>query len=1047
MKIFIILMLFISSVFAVETGELSFYAMKDGKPLANQTIVIFKKSSAALIVAPANYDKSAEIVTDSDGYLFTVLPVGTYQLQVVTKENGIPQAYVKKNFVIKKNKESQIIVSLKADNTLDFVDEEAPKAAESTVQIDDNATKANGFVSLQLTSSEDTKPIKNARIFVKGLKIDLKSDEKGYVTLTVPEGNQTISIIHSEYSSQTVKVEVLANESINKFVEMSPASMELEEFVVLAPQVQGSVAAVMAEERNSESIASIIGSEQMSKQGDSNAASALKRVAGVTILGGKYIYVRGLGDRYSSTELNGMSLPSPNPIKRTVPLDMFPSGVIGSLQVQKTFTPDITGAFGGGYVNVRTKKISDEDYAKIKVGMNVHDSYGKEAPSYQGSSRDWSGVDDGYRSFNSGLTGEMTPAVGENPPSLDYTEGEMQTFLKARDVNNHTTNVPLGGEVGIEVAKSFTIADEHELSFLASYGYKSQAKLQTYTSYDYITSRDGIQVSTPDNTAVNETYIETVKHGGLFNVGYQFRNFDIAYTKLYVLNTMNQTRAIEGTFGENNSEEKQSYLEWQERELDINQLNGGLSYEMLVDNRFDFGYELATASEYVPNDVTYDYKKVFADQPFQFQPRQSKLTYNNRTTEDEVKNFYLKNKTDIPLLSDEDYIEFGYVQENKERVGTRLELTMQSSIDNTAIISGPIGGIINYGNGDELDYSISSQPKDQYNASLDRNAFYLKSLIKPVEDLDLTFGMRHVDLKQSVEQYSVDNNLVVTTTNDLEFSKNLPSLGAKYTINEENQIRLAYSETFVYPDFREFVDAEFIHPVFLAKIAGNPDLIETDIQNVDFRYDYFFNKIDSISTSLFYKHMDNPIEDTQTFTTGTLPRYSFENSATADLAGIELSWYKNLDFISNAFDNLVFSGNYTYMTSKVELTPEQQQKFVTQDRGLQGLSPQVLNLSLTYEDSENRTLNLSYNKMSERLMRVALKNGTVIYALDDYEVPPHLVDFTWTEQFKTDAFADMAFTFKLKNILDGETIWKQGENVTLKYKTGRSISMSLSAKF
>jgi TonB-dependent receptor len=372
---------------------------------------------------------------------------------------------------------------------------------------------------------------------------------------------------------------------------------------------------------------------------------------------------------------------------------------------------------------------------------------------------------------------------------------------------------------------------------------------------------------------------------------------------------------------------------------------------------------------------------------------------------------------------------------------------MQSSIADIDVISGPIDGIISDGTGDELDYSITSQPKDQYNATLERNAFYVKGLLKPAEDLDLTFGVRHVDLTQAVKQYEVTNNIVGTTTNELKFSKNLPSLGAKYNINESNQIRLAYSETFVYPDFREFVDAEFIHPVFLAKIAGNPDLIETDIQSVDFRYDFFFNKIDSISTSLFYKHMDNPIEDTQTFTTGTLPRYSFENSAAADLAGIEFSWYKNLGFITGALENVVFSGNYTYIDSKVELTPEQQRKFVTQERGLQGLSPQVLNLSFTYEESDNRTLNLSYNKMSERLMRVALKNGTVIYALDDYEVPPHLLDFTWTEQFKTGAFGDMAFTFKLKNILDGETIWKQGENTTLSYKTGRSVSMALSAKF
>ena len=130
MKTLILLITFAVSLLAIETGEFSFYVMKDGRPLANQSIVIFKKANEVLINAPAKYDRHAEFVTDSDGFLYTVLPSGSYQLQVVAKEKGIPQAFVKKNFVIKEGKESQLIISLKADDTLDFIDEEAPKTVE-----------------------------------------------------------------------------------------------------------------------------------------------------------------------------------------------------------------------------------------------------------------------------------------------------------------------------------------------------------------------------------------------------------------------------------------------------------------------------------------------------------------------------------------------------------------------------------------------------------------------------------------------------------------------------------------------------------------------------------------------------------------------------------------------------------------------------------------------------------------------------------------------------------------------------------------------------
>ncbi|MEJ2501515.1 MAG: hypothetical protein P8Y65_10455, partial [Campylobacterales bacterium] len=168
----------------------------------------------------------------------------------------------------------------------------------------------------------------------------------------------------------------------------------------------------------------------------------------------------------------------------------------------------------------------------------------------------------------------------------------------------------------------------------------------------------------------------------------------------------------------------------------------------------------------------------------------------------------------------------------------------------------------------------------------------------------------------------------------------------------------------------------------------------------------------------------------------------------ADLAGFELSWYKHLGFVHPLLEKVVFGGNYTYIDSQVELTPEQKEKFVTQDRGLQGLSPQVINLSLTYDDPSTRSVNLSYNKMDKRLMRVALKNGDVVLGLDDYEIPPHLLDFTWIEKFDVEFLGStMDLTFKVKNLLDNETVWQQGGKTTFKYKTGRYYSASLSARF
>ena len=1048
MRSLILLVTLVASLWAIDTGSLSFYLMKEGKPLSNQQVIIFKKSDIALIEMPSTYSRHGEFSTDDDGYLNTVLPVGTYQLQLVAKEENVPQAFVKKPFVVEKNKESQIIVSLEKDDSVAFEDSETPKAQE--LAVDENlSAKEKGSLLISLVSAENQTPVKDARIFVQGLSLDVKSDVQGSVSLELTEGEHTISIIHSSFSAQTIKVTVLAKETVNKSYELSPSSMELEEFVVLAPQVEGSVAAVMAEERNSESIANIVGAEQMARQGDSTAASALKRVAGITLIGGKDIYVRGLGDRYSATELNGMALPSPNPIKRTIPLDMFPSSIIGSLEVQKTASPDITSSFGGGYVNIRTKKSTDEDYVKLKVGANMHASQGDAAITHEGGVDDWTGYDSTFRPFPADFVSNSQPVVGQPAPDLTLTNQELQAMLQQRDVNRQSESVPIGTDFGMEVGTSFVFSNEHELNFLATYEYKSESNLREYTSYDYLISSSG-EIQDQDNTAVNNLYKTTIQHGGILNASYRLNNFDMGYTLLYVLNTLDQTRAIEGTFGENNSQELQTYFEWQERELMVNQLNGGFDYDLLVDNRFNFGAEFAKASEYVPNDVQYNYIRNNENEPYQFKRRESQLLYDNRETDDDLLSFYANNRSMIPIFSDEDYLELGAMSEKKEREYRRVQVQVRSLISNTDPITqtGDPNDIINNDDGSELDPGLTSQPKDQYDSDSKRSALYFKSMLKPRDDLDITFGVRKVDYEQNVDQFVVENSLVTTEQNTLEFKKTLPSISAKYAINESNQLRLAYSETYVAPDIREFVNSEFIHPVFLAKISGNPNLVETDIKSLDARYEYYFNSTDMFSFALFYKDMKNPIEDTRTDTTGTIARFSFHNAASAELGGLEMSWYKHLGFISPWLDNFVFSGNYTHIQSEVELTEDQKESLVTQERDLQGLSPNVINLAVSYEDVGERIVTLSYNKMDERLMRVAIKNGDVILGLDDYEIPPHLLDFTWIEKFRSKSFdTNFALTFKAKNLLDGETEWQQDGHTTLIFKTGRSYSLSLSAKF
>lgn len=1032
-KILTILLLLVHSALADETGSASIFSFHDGVALQNNEVLV---------------DGEYKHFTDEDGSVELILEVGKHQIEIFAKdENAQNLGYAKKSIEIKESRDTQLIATFKEQSSSAYIEVDTPLGTSDRA-LDESLVM--GRLQGLILSSETNKPIESARIFVKGSAIEGVSDANGEFSLDIPiQRELSISVVHSEYSAQTInKIILQKDKTLKKEIRLTPASMELEEFIVLAPKVEGSIASLVSETKNASSISNIIGSEQMSKQGDSNAAAALKRVAGVTVMGGKYIYVRGLGDRYSATELNGLALPSPNPIKRTVPLDMFPSGVIGSLQVQKSASSDITAAFGGGYVNIRTKEKFSDDYAKLKVGVEAHSSYGEDVISSQAGADDWSGKDDGTRAFSSSFVSSITPEIGKEEPIMTQSPTQMQEIISQRSYNHQKSTLPLGKDIAIEFAKKITLADEHEFYLLGDYGYKTRSKNINYIDYDYILSSSGVQSEAPDNIATTARNVTTIQHGGMLNLGYKYRTLELKLLKLYVLNTLNQSRFSEGTFGENNSAEKQTYFEWQERELDTNQFTGGFDYRVVLPNRFDFALEYATATEYVPNDVEYSYLKSTAqDAPYEFTRNQSILSFLNRTTDDSVKSYSIKNRTSIPLLSDDDYLELGVSNETKDRESRVNRVEMRSKIVDESITAAPIDGVVNYSEPeDALRFDLVSLPKESFNASLKRDAYYLKTLLKPSEKFDITLGLRHVSLNQSIDQFAVVDDTITTQENSLSFEKTLPSLALKYAFNNSNQLKFSYSETFVYPDFREFSNTEFIHPIFIAKVAGNPDLVESDIANYDLQYGYYFDDMDNITASLFYKKINNPIEDVRTFTTSTLDRFSFENSSQADLMGLELSWYKNLGSLHRYAKRFTIFGNYTYIDSTVTLTEEQKEKFVTTQRGLQGLSPEVINLSLLYQDKE-RSLNLAYNKMSKRLMRVALKNGDVILGLDDYEEPPHLLDFTWIEKFNWDA-ADTEFemTLKIKNILDSETVWTQKEKTTLKYKEGTSYSLSFSAK-
>ncbi len=1045
-KIFLSLLLLTASLFA-EEGALSVLVFKEGTPVAG---------------AEVSVDGAPGIPTDADGEAYLNLPAGNHEVTVVVKNAGRPLGVARKSISVVAEKHTQVIVSL--NGSAAAIDVEAPEGAQTAAETAvESAAVKTGILTAQVVSAEDGKPVANARVFVKGSAVDAVTDEGGNLTLELPEGERTLSVIHTAFSTQTLTVTIVADETLNKRYELTPASVEMEEFVVLAPHIQGSIAAVMNEEKQSSAITSILGAEEMSKKGDSNAASALKRVTGVTLIDGKDVYVRGLGDRYSNVELNSMPLPSPDPTKRMIPLDIFPASVIGSIAVQKSASADIPSSYGGGYINVRTKEQSDENFLKVEIGLKGNDNTFEESNSYEGSTTDWYGYDNGYRDINRALMEAAEIHVGERPKSFTtsyFTKEEIARFTQdyiSRYYNVTQEKLPLGFKAAVSGSRNFDIDARNSISVSGGYEYKQEHAHRVEESYAYDIGADGTLNTTPSKSGLKYKTTSTFEHGAIFNLGYKHADdFQLKYTALYTRSAEKSTRIADGNFGSNEVDELRFYyLDWEERELLTNQINGKTDYTLLGWNAtFSFGAQAAQASLEQPNNYQYIYIKDPASGDYIVNNETTNHISRNLTSEDDLKSFYLKNRQQLPLLSEADYVEVGVSMSSKERESRHRKFYlkdyadgMQLSQDIDSVYAQYVLPDIPY---DDRIFLVQSLFKaaDYFDAEVDETALYLNTFVNPMERFEVMLGARYVDFEQTVYQYQTDRtnpdyslrNLIARVPESLTLQNIYPSFSVKYKADENNHVDLAASQTYIVPDLREFTSGEYFHPYDVATVVGNPDLQSTEIFNVDLKYSHYFSATEAIKTGIFYKSLDKPIEDTQ-MQSSSLPIYSFDNAESAELYGLEIDGRKNLDIIDERLQEFYLSGNFSYTKSEVTLRPEQLETFTSDSRPLQGLSEVVLNTTLGY-DGAARSLALSYNYMGERIRKVGLIDGEDRYP-DQYEIPPQLLDFVWIEKFRNNLTAKV----KLQNLLDSETVWKQGGRVTNRYQTGKKYEVSLSYKY
>lgn len=908
-------------------------------------------------------------------------------------------------------------------------------------------TGPKGTLRLTVRNQETDAGIAGARLFFRGYSVEAETDENGVAEVELSAGQYDISVVHPTYIMQVVKdVAVEANQSQEETVALLQSDIVLDEYVVTAPVVEGSLAATFNEIRNSDVLTDAISSEEFSKSGDSSASDALKRVTGITIVDDKFVFVRGLGERYSNLLLNGLVVPSPEPTKRVVPLDIFPTDVIQSMDIQKTYSGNLPGTFAGGSVQINTKDIPEEDnFIKGSIGLSIDDSLGDTAVYNPDNGNEIPGILIDLSNGFSPLTNEVRLGDEVLAPGISADERQAldNAMVTYRQFALDRREIKPGTSLSIGTGQRFKTSGGLKYGLAGNIYYKTSEDFSRINQdeYQFSSTTGEVTLRESSDTQVNRL---SEKYGGLISLGLEtLSEQKIKYTFLNLNDAEDLTRFTDKNFVDENQEKEQVFLQYVEKVLTSHQLNGfhpiGEDQGGLFDNLVvDWGASVSEATRYEPARFEYEYFKRGEER--EYDEKKSFFLYSD--LEDEVNNYRLDITLPFQLNRMDNRVTLGVFQLDKTRDldNRRFKVEYAGTQDRS-----PIEEVLSVDNAQTSDLDIldAYRPDDFYTAERDVSATYLDILTALSENLKFNYGARKETANQTLkvgssqEEFSLD-------TDDL-----LPFINTTYKINEFHQFRFGFSQTLSRPDFREFSPNRFKDPLTDNIVLGFPELKSTEIRNFDIKYEWFTGFDEFYSFGLFAKDFTNPIETVRERQDNAIQE-SFRNAESAESIGFEFGFRTRMDKFGEGLENYFVSGNYAWIDSEITLSREVQRDLLltSTNRPMQGQSPYVFNLKLGYDNFfTRRSAMFLFNVFGERISAIGVEGNP-----DIYEQPFERLDFvvkwglndTYDEQEKKIGYT---LSFKAKNLLDSEREETQADKTVRVVQPGRSFSLSFSAKY
>ncbi|MBX3229498.1 MAG: TonB-dependent receptor [Labilithrix sp.] len=912
--------------------------------------------------------------------------------------------------------------------------EEAP--IEETLDPSRPPARGKGVVWGVVTSRKDGETLLEALVTVIGRKEYSTTDEQGRYRLELVPGNYQLRVQYELHRPTRVKnVRVAAGRVQKLDVVLDPDELAVEEVTAVEAEVErASAATQLFLRKNAAQASDSIGAQDIAKAPDRNAADAVKRVVGTTVVDGRYIFVRGLGDRYTSSLLNGSPVPSPEPDRQAVPLDMFPTLVISDLTVSKTFVPDMPGDFTGGSLDIHTRDLPNRFLfqANLGAGINTVSTFGRRL-SYPGGSTDWLGIDDGGRRLPREVPATRQTRLlpnGQVNPNLVAAGRAINTPMET----DRTFNLP-NGTGSLVAGDSFKPkrgpfgCPDCVVGYIAGASYSRRFQKRT----DEVIRTFGVDANDPGglvrfNDYRAETGVDTVTWSGLGTVSYaRGTDHKLSLTGLYSRNAEKEGRRIEGIndeVGGNRAFDER--LRFVNRALMYGQLRGEHRFRKLdaAELRWTALWARATLSD--PNLR----ETVYVEDPI--------AGYSFRESTQSGQHFYAAQGETTrsvgadwtqPLLKGDKPVKVKggglFTFRGRSFEARRFRFLRAPGAGTSPIFNQRPNVIFTDENvGPVIELNEWTQGSDRYAANYDVYAGYLMTDVMLLPRLRLVAGQRLEASRQSIDSFE--------NTTPVSFALNktdlLPSANLIFKLTEHQNVRLTATRTVARPQLRELAPFLFTDFFGARDILGNPNLDRTRVSNLDARWEMFPRVGEVLAISLFHKDFTDPIE--QVILPTSRGVISYANARGAVNTGLEVEGRKGLDFLSSRLKDFGVLANVTVVHSRVDLDPSRGIQ-TSSSRPLAGQSPYVVNVALDWNNERSRTrARILYNVAGERISSVGSKPLP-----DIYEQPRHLLDLSIAQSIGEHFDVKGA----IENLLDSPVRFKQGDVHTNRYNLGTTF--------